>query len=270
MNATAILSSDLLDIIFENRNKSYGAYSLRKTYNDRLLKSLLVVAGIITVFSFFMLTSSKISTANMPQGSTVELPPPTHINPLPDPVKPQVIPASNESPSVKNNTPVVVPDIQADSTIRTNDQLETIPLGNVTKPGDSTVFILPPGDGPHKPAEIIQPVVVVPVDIEKPMDNPEVQPTYPGGMQAFIKYLERNLHSPEAIDEGETVAVKVKFVVNYDGSLKSFSVIQTGGKTFDDEVLRVLKRMPQWVPGKSKGVNVSVNYTVPVKFTSQE
>jgi protein TonB len=68
------------------------------------------------------------------------------------------------------------------------------------------------------------------------------------------------------MEEGEVVSVKMKFVVGYDGKLKGFETIQDGGEDFNKEVLRVLKKMPEWEPGKSNGQNVSVYYTIPVKF----
>jgi periplasmic protein TonB len=67
------------------------------------------------------------------------------------------------------------------------------------------------------------------------------------------------------------VSVKVKFIVGYDGQLKGFETIEDGGVAFNNEVIRVLKKMPNWIPGKISGENVSVFYTVPVKFmTSAE
>ena len=101
-----------------------------------------------------------------------------------------------------------------------------------------------------------------------PLDIAEIMPQYPGGINALLDYLKKNLRSPQDI-EGEEVSVKVKFVVNYNGKLESFDVIKSGGIAFDNEVLRVLKKMPLWIPGKSKGENVSVYYLVPVKFTSE-
>ena len=93
-------------------------------------------------------------------------------------------------------------------------------------------------------------------------------PQYPGGIKALLAYLKKNLHAPDAVEEGKQVSVKVKFVVNYDGKLESFKVIESGGEVFDNEVLRVLQKMPLWIPGRSNGENISVYYTVPVRFTS--
>jgi len=66
------------------------------------------------------------------------------------------------------------------------------------------------------------------------------------------------------------IAVKIKVVVGYDGKLKIFELVQDGGIEFNNEVIRVLKKMPAWLPGKSRGQNVSVYYTIPVKFIGED
>ena len=106
------------------------------------------------------------------------------------------------------------------------------------------------------------------INEREPVYVAEIMPQYPGGIKALLDFLKKNLRSPEDI-EGEEVSVKVKFVVNYDGKPESFDVIKSGGIAFDNEVMRVLKKMPLWIPGKSNGENVSVYYVVPVKFTSE-
>ena len=89
------------------------------------------------------------------------------------------------------------------------------------------------------------------------------------GQVALKNFLERNLHNPKEMEEGEAVSVKINFVVGYDGKLQSFVTIEDGGEEFNKEVVRVLKKMPDWIPGKSKGQNVSVYYTIPVKFIAE-
>lgn len=95
-------------------------------------------------------------------------------------------------------------------------------------------------------------------------------PSYPGGMNALRKFLVRNLENPRDMKVGEVANVKVKFVVGSNGELQSFVTVQDGGNEFNREVMRVLKKMPNWVPGKSKGQNVSVFYTIPIKFISAD
>ncbi|MEO6328276.1 MAG: TonB family protein, partial [Ginsengibacter sp.] len=105
------------------------------------------------------------------------------------------------------------------------------------------------------------------VDREVPVNNPEILPQFPGGFNALIKFLRKNLNTPQELQQGEGITVKVRFIVNYNGQLMGFDVIKSGGEPFDNEVIRVLKKMPEWIPGKTNGENVSVYFIVPVKFT---
>ena len=128
-----------------------------------------------------------------------------------------------------------------------------------------------PGTLPHGVPEVVPPTVSLPpIDKNKPSDFAEVMPVYPGGNEALRKFLERNLKTPESAESGQTISVKMRFVVGFDGTLKSFETIQDGGAEYNNEVIRVLKKMPQWIPGKTKGENVSVYFTIPVKFTAIE
>ena len=108
------------------------------------------------------------------------------------------------------------------------------------------------------------------VDKITPNNFAEVMPEYPGGMSALKKFLEKYLKNPEDLQEGENVKVKIRFIVGYDGNLKGFETVQDGGTAFNNEVVRVLKKMPQWIPGKTRGENVSVYYTIPVNFIATD
>lgn len=98
----------------------------------------------------------------------------------------------------------------------------------------------------------------------------DIQPQFPGGINALRNFLEHNLQNPKELEDGEIVAVKVKFIVGYDGMLQRFEIVQDGGTVFNNEVIRVLKKMPGWIPGKANGKNVSVYYTIPVKFVAND
>jgi len=114
-------------------------------------------------------------------------------------------------------------------------------------------------------------MIAAPIKIKKSLvlDNADIMPQYPGGTKALLAFLKKNIHAPEDIEEGEDATVKIKFVIDYDGKMEGFTVIQSAGKVFDDEVLRVLQMMQVWIPGKSNGENVSVYYIVPIKFTKE-
>ena len=141
---------------------------------------------------------------------------------------------------------------------------------NIDVPDAAPVLVKPA----EKPATVGGGDVVTTPKIDKamPMDGDavEVMPCYPGGMNALIKFLQKNLQTPDKIQNGEIVNVRIKFVVGYNGKLQSFVTVLDGGDAYNKEVMRVLKKMPDWIPGKSKGENVSVYYTIPVKFVSED
>jgi TonB family protein len=100
----------------------------------------------------------------------------------------------------------------------------------------------------------------------------EQMPEFPGGVDAHMKYLAKNVKYPgKALDANTSGTVYIQFIVNADGSISDPTVIRgvsgPGGKECDDEALRVVKSMPNWTPGKQNGKNVRVKYILPIKFT---
>lgn len=275
MNKELILKSDVLDIVFENRNKAYGAYNLRKFYSNRLVKSLgLMLCGVVVLSAFTFLPKKKVKRPEV----IFETKPGVIMKdkreePKKEPEKPkeQVKPQAKAPTQAFTNKPVVVPDKIVIPKL--NAITDSVAISNVTVTG--TPGVLPvvnpgppttPGDGPA--AAPVPEVVKVPAST--PREFAEQMPSYPGGMDALRRFLEKNLQNPRDMEEGESVGVKVKFVVGYDGKLQGFTIIQDGGDEFNKEVVRVLKKMPEWIPGRSNGENVSVYYTIPVKFLPAE
>jgi protein TonB len=265
MKTEQILKSDVLDIIFENRNKSYGAYTLRKFYDNRLLKSvaaMLVTVVVLSAFTFIPKKSGEynVNTVLIPDNELATAKPKE--KPL-DPVKPP--PPKIQVPTQKFPDVIkIVPDTETADSLTNN--LDNKMIGSVTNnvSGDGVFIVGDPGpvagEGPA-----VAPVKPV-IDITQVQETAEIMPSFPGGMDGLKRFLQRNLTNPKDMEDGEMVSVKMKFVVGYDGKLKGFETIQDGGEEFNKEVLRVLKKMPEWVPGKSNGQNVSVYYTIPVKF----
>ncbi len=98
----------------------------------------------------------------------------------------------------------------------------------------------------------------------------EEEPSYPGGDEARIKFLQENIKYPkEAIKHGVQGKVFVSFVVEVDGSLSDVKVLRGIGSGCDDEAIRVVKSMPKWVPGKQKGVPVRIQFNLPIDFKLQ-
>ncbi len=95
----------------------------------------------------------------------------------------------------------------------------------------------------------------------------EEMPEFPGGMSAMMKYLAQNIKYPvKAIEKKIEGRVTVSFVVSRDGSLRDFRIVRSVDPDLDAEALRVAKSMPNWKPGKQRGKNVAVKYTLPINF----
>lgn len=264
MNASHILRADLLDIIFENRNKAYGAYALRKFYDQQVVKSLGLVFIAMAAFSYIFYTTKHpvvlITRSIPPHG-------PTSIITEIAVVKPHKK-SSAKKPETKFSSKIVFVDSLPldDVIVEAPDRVAISGVG--VQPGPPVEVSAGIGDGNAR--EIVPPVPAVPplpdFDASKPLEKADIDPTYPGGLKALNKFLVRNLQNPEEIEAGTSVSVKIKFVVGYDGVLKAFEIKEDGGEVYNKEVIRVLKKMPRWIPGKNNGQNVSVYFIIPVRF----
>ena len=275
MKADAILNADILDIIFDNRNKAYGAYSLRKFYNNRLYKALGITFAAATLFMLFnLIQKEKLSSLPLITEVHVMGPPPVKADPVPEKQKENAAPQKPATPKIRQAAQIFTNNVEItkdDIAPKIEDLQDNIAISNenvVGKPGEilqviSTIPNIPSGGGDAVISKTI-------TDKITPNNFAEVMPEYPGGMSALKKFLEKYLKNPEDLQEGENVKVKIRFIVGYDGNLKGFETVQDGGTAFNNEVVRVLKKMPQWIPGKTHGENVSVYYTIPVNFIATD
>ncbi|CAN5814007.1 energy transducer TonB [soil metagenome] len=276
MKTDHILKADVLDIIFDNRNKSYGAYILRKFYQDRLYKALGLTFIFIALLMLFVLFQKNEKNSWKPELDTTTL-----VNIARDviqpaePVKPVMPPKANlpaSLPKLKSEVFVsqikIVPNDVAATKLPEN--IENSVISNVANNVVNGARQLVHG-GPAPQTQTGEPAAVAKaVDKTKPVSNLDVAPAFPGGEAALIKFLQSNLQNPQALEEGEMVTVKIRFIVGYDGILKGFETLQDGGAAFNNEVIRVLKKMPSWIPGRNGGENVAVYYSIPVKFVPQD
>ncbi len=96
------------------------------------------------------------------------------------------------------------------------------------------------------------------------------EPEFPGGADAWINFLRRNLVPPAQLEPGDKKIVSIRFFVSADGTVTDFEVMQSAGKVFDNEVIRVLKKMPKWKPAIQNGQPVARAFTQPVTFIGVE
>jgi protein TonB len=240
------------DIIFENRNKSYGAYDLRKRYRSSAFISL--VSG-VTLFSIPFILSflfpPESAKAIVGSGVVVILKPDNTI----DPGK-ITEPPSAPAPAVPKQlyiAPKVVDDTMDAGTMMTVDfALQTITNGVVPVSADSMIYAEPVKEVSEDP----EPVTFV-----------QEPPSFPGGEQALLKYIAENTnYPPEALENNIQGKVFVKFAVAPDGSIKRIEVTRSVNPLLDAEAKRVISTLPAWKPGRQNGIAVSVWFSVPVNF----
>jgi protein TonB len=264
-----IMQSDLLDLLFENRNKTYGAYALRRSYNKTIASALTITFFISAIFSVYLLMHNSKQ-----KDSTIQviIPPDIILSKTDDtkaePVKPVRHVAATHFRQIISSPPVIVNDDKK-TDMPTVDDFDHSNIGPVNSAGkDATGEVQPPaeikGDGivEAKPAEI------------KPDDAPlyhaEVMPEYPGGLEALRKFMLRNLRQPDDLQPGEKIIVMASFIVNKYGKIEQVKIVNAGRDDLNKEVERVVHKMPEWKPGIQNGNAIAVYFNLPVTFMSVE
>jgi periplasmic protein TonB len=238
------------EIIFENRNRNYGAFDLRKRYKSAA--SLSILSGI--AISTLLMTALSFTTNDYkPSTGPINVSLDLSKTAIPEIVRPPEIKAPQQLiKSIKNLQPKVVTDSsEITEPIPITDIInQTIKNGNVT---DSVPF-----------AEPIAPEI--PVE-EKIFIIVEEQPEFPGGYPALFKFIGENLVYPQEAEVNNIQGkVILKFVVNADGSADRVQILKGIDSLLDNEAIRVVKTLPKFKPGKQGGVPVPVWFTLPVVF----
>jgi protein TonB len=259
-----LLKNQWLEIVFEGRNKLYGAYELRKTNGKTTTKSLIIGAVIfvflvsIPVLANLIPDSSDDATLDQ-KITTVKLPPkeekPKENLPPPPPPPPKV-------DQVKFVKPVVAKAEEVTEEPPKVEEIKDKKIGAETIKGDpdAELTVEPVGNGPKDVVEEDNEIYNT--------AGIEVKPDFPGGIEKFYKFVAKNYQTPE--EEGLKGKVFVSFVVEKDGSLTDIKVIRDIGFGTGKEAIRVLKSCPKWTPGEQNGKKVRVLYSLPINIQSAE
>ncbi|KAA2241290.1 energy transducer TonB [Chitinophaga agrisoli] len=278
MDSAKILNADFLDILFEGRNKEYGAYELRRKYEKRVRNALIGTAAVclLGVGGYAVSNIIRGIEARNPKKPVIEqikmediklpddpkTPPPPPPPPAPPPpVKPSVqftppvIKKDNEVPPEEEPPKVEEIKDKAVSTKTMEGDPNGIDPGLLEDSKGTGVVEAPP---PPPKEEIF-------TFVEQP-------PTFPGGEEALAKYLSKNIRYPRVAQEnGISGTVFVQFVVDSEGTIKDVKTVGAAkGGGLEEEAVRVVKTMPKWKPGKQNGRQVSVQFNLPIRFTLQE
>lgn len=260
------------DIVFENRNKAYGAYDLRKVYRPTLTKSMLIGGAIFVLAmlspALISLIPNKEEEQFMQEIDLMKIPPPP-IDPNEPPPPP---PPPIEVPKVAT-IKFLPPEVKKDEEVPEEspppvvEELEKVAIADKTQEGDENAqeaIVAPEETAPVK--EEVKVVEAAPVE-EQVFQVVEQNPEFPGGMAALGQYLGKNLKYPAAASRANVSGkVFLTFVVNTDGSIQDIQVLKGLGFGCDEEAQRVVKGMPKWKPGKQSGRNVRVKYNLPISF----
>ena len=238
------------EIIFENRNKSYGAFDLRKHYKSTTSISILGgVAFFVLLALAITLTTEKGTAITSPVIDIIEMSKPITQQQI---SQPAVKPPPELIKAIKNLQPVLTDDTsQITSMITTTDDLiNTIKDGNVN---DTVKYIAEP-----------EPVIP---DENKIFIFVEEMPEFPGGNTELLKFIGESINYPhDAQINNIQGRVILKFVVNTDGSVDRIEILRSIDPSLDNEAIRVVKSLPRFKPGKQGGVPVPVWFSLPVTF----
>ncbi len=275
MKPEKILQSNILDIVFENRNKAYGAYELRNMYNNRMTKSIVITSLIVLLFAVSQsfkvpVKHGKVVVENLPALKFTE------VSILKEEVKPtpktEVKKIQKQQAAEAAHTkPEIVKDNLATNTMTEVAKLDSLLIGTKEIKGEAITTEVAitrevPTNGNAK--ETIEPVVVT--ESNTPLVIAEFMPEFPGGKGALVKFLQNNLRQPTDFEDGEKVTVIASFVVNKEGEITGVKITQKGRSDLDGEVTRVINKMPRWKPGSQNGRSVAVYYRIPVTFVAAE
>lgn len=269
MNQTNLLTADILDILFEGRNKAYGAYELRKQYQKRLYiavsSMLLLVALLFAGYAF----SEKMQHHTI----TAIIPPDMELSK----VKPneEVIPPP--PPEIKPPTPVAMeqfapPRIVHDDEVTPEDQpptmeeLENVQIGLVDKEGspDEGITAPPPSDEGRGVLEAPK----AKSDPDSLFISVQIESEYPGGPQAWMRYLKKTLEPlfpAEAIEEGIQGTVLIRFIVDREGNVSNVEAV-SGPELLREAAIKVIQKSGKWTPALQNGMHVRSYKTQPIVF----
>lgn len=274
METTKILTASYLDIVFDGRNKDYGAYELRTSYEKRVWAALAItvcicfaIAGAVYVKTF-MTKDDAVQKVKITDVTITHLKPDEAVKP-PKPIEP---PKTIETPKVKS-VALVIPKIVEDNKVvtppPTQADMAEAKISNITQDGVKDIgnVILPQSLGDGK--GIVDIKKADPFDENVIVERVEIDAKYPGGNGAWKNFLERNLRGEVPVDNGATpgtYSVIVQFIVDVHGNVSDIKAITNLGFGMEQEAIRVLKKSGKWTPAIQNGREVKAYRKQPITF----
>lgn len=267
-------SPSLDEIVFEHRNKAYGAYDLRTAYPKILTRSFLLGTAFFLLLALSPLIYLKIQ--QMTAEETVEVDanlvniiedqpiieqPKEEEPPPPPPPKEEekqeviqnVVPEPKKAPKIETPPPPISKTLDTQTGLQNQEGVKT-PTYTPPPP--------PPSTGKGVVAE-------VKVNTNEVYDSVDQSAEYPGGLNGVRKYISDNVDSSGMEGEGQ-LTVKLRFIVERDGTVSDVKATsKSGNSDFDSEAIRVVKKLKKWTPAKKNGENVRSYYSIPITMQFQ-
>lgn len=261
------------DMVFEGRNKDYGAYLMRQL-SSRRHRNAIIVTLIIFILAF---TLPKLIKSIIPdrreQNVSVTALSDIELEKLkkkaPEEVK--VEKPKEEPVKVKETIKYVQLVIKADKDVKDEEMKAVddiiksdVSISVADVKGSKDADAIDMADLQKDQAKVVE------EPVQKPFTVVEQMPEFPGGESALNKFLKDNIRYPSVASEnGISGAVYLTFVVSKDGKISEVRVIRGIGGGCDEEAIRVVKLMPKWIAGRQNGVSVPVQFNLPIRFVLQ-
>lgn len=275
METNKILQADILDIVFDGKNKEYGAYQLRRSYKKTLTKALIITGSVIvlvlsgTVVAGFI--NGDRNNNNIPVQDIIM----THTKPEdplppPPPPPPPELPKPVELNQVRFVPPIIVKDVDVTPEDKIPEITDETTISEKTVISDNIIPII------QAPVMVGNSQVLEIPKQDKENDiltKVEIEAGFPGGDDAWRNYLRKTLNAGKPVENGASggrYTVIVKFVVSKDGSLSDIKCENDPGFGMCEEAVRVIKKTKNWIPAVQNGQHVNAYRRQQITFLVED
>lgn len=274
METNKILSADILDILFEGRNKEYGAYELRKTYNKRIGLALIITAAIALLIFVGTVIAKNINTTDTKpvevKDVTLEEVKPED-KPKPPPPPPPKLPPPPPIKTIQFTPPKIVKDQEVVKPPVENEKIEEAKVDVKTQEGAKDLGIVaPPVE--DKGTQVVEAPKPKAEDEDKVFTKVEIEASFPGGDAAWTRYVTKAITNniDELTEAGESGTVHVKFIVDKQGNVSDVEALDKKGTKLAEVAINAIRKGPKWIPAQQNGRQVNAYRIQPITFTIQE
>jgi periplasmic protein TonB len=257
-----LTSLEWRELIFQGKNKEYGAYKMRSE-SDKRHNTAMIIIAVVAIVGFSL---PRLIEMVKPKAKEIN----TEVTVLSKLEKAEVkndikkVEPAPPPPELKSSIKFVAPVIKKDEEVK-DDQMKSQTELNETKVAISVADVKGSDNGKVDIADVKQ--AVTQDEEEKVYTVIEQNPVFPGGETELMKYIGNNLKYPViALENGIQGKVMLRFVVTKTGMVDKVEILRSLDPACDKEAIRVVKTLPRFIPGKQNGINVAVWFNLPIVF----